>query len=62
MHNLEPVWRMEWSEAEGMYISTHELLGYKVIGTDGKVLGYGETKSDAIEAAYEALWPSVLQS
>ncbi len=53
---------MEWSEAEGMYISTHELLGYKVIGTDGKVLGYGETKSDAIEAAYEALWPSVLQS
>ncbi len=53
---IEPVFRMSWNELEGEYESTGELIGYQCLGTDGKVLGYGEDPESALQAGYEALW------
>jgi len=47
---------MYWSDAEGTYESTGELIGYQCVGADGRVLGYGEDPESALQAGYEAVW------
>jgi hypothetical protein len=57
MHtNVEPVYRLVWNEAAGEYQETGELIGYQALDAKGKVLAYGETRSEAWENAVEAEW------
>ncbi len=55
---LRPVFRSVWSEMEGCYLDTQGLLGYEAIGADGKAVAVGETAAEAIQAAWEVLWPT----
>lgn len=48
--------RRDWSESQGEFVSTGEVLGYEALGPSGKVLGRGETVADAIEEALKATW------
>ncbi|MCX6720460.1 MAG: hypothetical protein NTW11_01495 [Candidatus Staskawiczbacteria bacterium] len=54
--NTFPILETFWDEEEGL-INTDKILGYKVLGADGKVLGTGETPSEAQEEAYNKLYP-----
>lgn len=46
-----------WSEDGGEMIDTGIVLSYEARGCDGTVLGRGETKREAAEAAYVAMYP-----
>ena len=54
--NTFPILESYWDEEEGI-INTDRILGYKVLGADGKVLGTGETPTEAQEEAYNKLYP-----
>lgn len=58
---LHPYYRQQWSGEDG-YVDSDELIGYMVVGSHGKTLGYGESESDALEAAYEAMWQESSES
>lgn len=51
-----PILETFWDENEGL-INTDKILGYKVVGSDGKILGTGETQTEAEEEAYSKLYP-----
>ena len=54
--NTFPILETFWDEEEGL-ISTDKILGYKVVGADGKILGTGESIAEAQEQAYGKLYP-----
>ena len=56
MHmTIEPITAKVWSEREGEYVDTYELVGYEVWGDDGTLIGKGETRNEALCAAREFL-------
>jgi len=52
-----PILETFWDENEGL-VNTDKILGYKVVGSDGKILGTGETPNEAEEEAYSKLYPT----
>jgi len=54
--NTFPILETFWDEDEGL-VNTDRILGYKVVGSDGKTLGTGETPNEAQEDAYSKLYP-----
>ena len=55
--NTFPITEFFWNENEGDWHDTGKILGYEVLGKDGKVLGKGESKIEAEENAYAAMYP-----
>lgn len=53
MRYIEPITRRAWNEAEEEYVDTHEVMGYEVRGERQELLGYGETREEALNAAQE---------
>ena len=53
--NIEPVYRVVWSDAQGAYVETGELLGYKAVDWLGQILAFGESREMAYENALEVM-------
>ena len=46
-----------WDEVSGEFVNTDILIGYRVVSQTGAVLASGETREEALAAAYEAKVP-----
>jgi len=53
---IEPITRQVWCDAAEEYEDTHELVGFEVRDDKtGAVLGFGETRAEALAAAQSFL-------
>ncbi len=46
---------LAWDEAQGAYVETAELLGYKAVDRLGQIVAFGETRDAAYENALDAI-------
>lgn len=46
---------LAWDEAQGAYVETAELLGYKAVDWLGQIIAFGESRELAYENALEAI-------
>ncbi len=53
MRYIEPVTRRVWNDIEEEYVDTYEVIGYEVRSERQELLGYGETREEALNAAQE---------
>lgn len=53
---IEPVFYAYWSDEADEMIETSDLIGYRVVSNTGAILGFGETRSEAVSLAQEALY------
>ncbi len=51
MRYIEPLVRRVWSDAAEEYVDSYEIEGYCVKNELGEVLGTGESRDQALEAA-----------
>ncbi len=51
---IEPLYRLVWDEAQGAYVETGELLGYKAVDWLGQIIAFGESREAAYENALDA--------
>lgn len=53
MRCIEPVYQQYWDDVSEEMVETGELVGYRVVGDTGTVLGIGETREEALANARE---------
>ena len=51
-----PVFAEEWSDDAGAYVPTSEILGYRAVARDGRAVGWGDTREEAIECVLRIMW------
>lgn len=59
MRYIEPMYDEYWDEVKEEFIHTDTLIGYRVVSDTGALLGEGETREEALEAAMDVLLPLV---
>ena len=52
----QPVFVEEWSDEQGSYVPTTELIGYRTVSDRGDILGFGDTREIAVENARRSMW------
>lgn len=53
---IETVFEEEWSEDAGAYVPTENILGFRAVGGDGTVYGWGDSPDEASETALRTVW------
>lgn len=53
---IETVFEEEWSEDAQAYVPTTGILGFRAVGGDGTIFGWGDSPDEAGEAALRAVW------
>lgn len=53
---IQKLFREEWSDEEGDYLPTDQIIAYRAWSDDGKCFGYGETAQEAEDCLRRILW------
>ena len=60
-YRVEPIKRRVWDSVKEEVVELPEIYGYCVVDEKGETIGEGESRSDAMLAASEAILPKLSQ-